>query len=375
MGTSQGPFLSADDGGSHFVDDRQFRWSSTPSSERFHVMNSLICILTALSGLTGQLYSNSRNPPCSGPGCRQTQSTGVPRSTWNSNRQFDARSASQSRVPQFTAACQCRTCDPSVPCSPENCASQNCADCVNGCKDCADTPLTGSNDGWEPRASDRGRSQAFAQSRAQRLCPVTGEELGSMGPPIPVTISGRTIQVCCEACVTAVRRDPAKYFRRVADEIGSGASQEDPELLLRSPSGGQARVQRLCPVTGEELGSMGPPIPVTVSGRTIQVCCEACVAAVRRDPAKYFRRVADEIGSVSNQPGFNSSVGPRPRARASAQSNCPVTGERLGSMGPPIPVTVMGRTIEVCCDACVTAVRRNPARYLAKIDAESGRLR
>ena len=299
MGASQGPFLSADDGGSHFVDDRQFRWSSTPSSERFHVMNSLICILAALSGLTGQLYSNSRNPPCSGPGCRQTQSTGVPRPTWNSNRQFDARSASQAGAPRFTAACQCRTCDPGVPCSPENCASQNCADCVNGCKDCADNPLTGSNDGWEPRASDRGRRRAFAQSRAQKLCPVTGEE----------------------------------------------------------------------------LGSMGPPIPVTVSGRTIQVCCEACVAAVRRDPAEFFRRVDEEIGSVSNQPGFNSSVVRRPRARASAQTNCPVTGERLGSMGPPIPVTVMGRTIEVCCDACVTAVRRNPARYLAKIDAESGRMR
>lgn len=55
--------------------------------------------------------------------------------------------------------------------------------------------------------------------------------------------------------------------------------------------------QQTCPVTGEELGSMGPPIPVNVKGRTIQVCCDGCVAAVRKNPDKYLKIVDDELSS------------------------------------------------------------------------------
>jgi hypothetical protein len=52
--------------------------------------------------------------------------------------------------------------------------------------------------------------------------------------------------------------------------------------------------QKTCPVTDEELGSMGPPIPVGAKGQTVYVCCEGCVAAVRRNPDKYLAKVAAE---------------------------------------------------------------------------------
>ena len=261
-------------------------------------MNSLIYVLTAVSALTGQLYSN---PACNGPGCQSNSASGSSRSLLTS-RQIDARQYSQFGDPLLTAACQCRTCDPRIPCSPENCARQDCAECVDGCQNCiADRLARPVNDGWEPRAGSR-QSSRPSQATAQRLCPVTGEELGSMGPPIPVTISGRTIQVCCEACVTAVRRSPEKYFQRVAEELRMVPTDSSRGSFSRPQSVRQTRVQRLCPVTGEELGSMGPPIPVTISGRTIQVCCEACVTAVRRSPAKYFAKVEDELNSASGRP-------------------------------------------------------------------------
>ncbi len=44
----------------------------------------------------------------------------------------------------------------------------------------------------------------------------------------------------------------------------------------------------------EPLGAMGDPIPVTVKGQTIYVCCQGCVAKVRRDPEKYLRKVEAE---------------------------------------------------------------------------------
>lgn len=53
--------------------------------------------------------------------------------------------------------------------------------------------------------------------------------------------------------------------------------------------------QRNCPVTGEPLGSMGDPVSVTVQGRTIEVCCQGCVAAVQKNPEKYLKIVDDEL--------------------------------------------------------------------------------
>ena len=330
-------------------------------------MNTLLYVLTAVSALSSQLYSS---PSCNGPGCQSNSSAGA---TWSpsSNRGTDSRRYSQYSDPRQAAACQCRTCDPRFPCSPENCGRQNCQDCLNGCQNCAPGPYSSqANDGWEPRASDlQGRGSA-PQVSVQRICPVTGEELGSMGRPIPVSVSGRTIQVCCQACVAAVQRNPEKYLQRVAEEIGTMRSHAPQGSSDPRQSNLQASGQRLCPVTGEELGSMGPPIPVTVSGRTIQVCCEACVAAVKRNPAKYFAKVADEMGSASGRRDMNARDQFSPPTQARVQRLCPVTGEELGSMGPPIPVTVSGRTIQVCCEACVATVKRNPAKYFAKVESE-----
>lgn len=47
---------------------------------------------------------------------------------------------------------------------------------------------------------------------AQKICPVAEEELGSMGPPIPVEIDGKTYYVCCEACVDSLKEEPEKYL-------------------------------------------------------------------------------------------------------------------------------------------------------------------
>lgn len=64
-----------------------------------------------------------------------------------------------------------------------------------------------------------------------------------------------------------------------------------------APAGSEARPyggQKTCPVMGEELGSMGPPIPVTVNGQTIYVCCKGCASKVQRDPDTYLRKVEAE---------------------------------------------------------------------------------
>jgi YHS domain-containing protein len=62
--------------------------------------------------------------------------------------------------------------------------------------------------------------------------------------------------------------------------------------MTESPSaeglyGGQVR----CPVTGAPLESMGTPVPVTLNGQTVYVCCRACVGKAQRDPDGYLRKV------------------------------------------------------------------------------------
>jgi hypothetical protein len=47
----------------------------------------------------------------------------------------------------------------------------------------------------------------------------------------------------------------------------------------------QAVKQLLCPVSGENLGSMGVPLKVSAAGQTFFLCCKGCNKDVQDDPA------------------------------------------------------------------------------------------
>ena len=56
------------------------------------------------------------------------------------------------------------------------------------------------------------------------------------------------------------------------------------------------------------------------------------------------------------------------------QKTCPVTDEKLGKMGPAVPVTIKGQTIYICCPGCMKTVQGDPDQYIAKVMRErSGR--
>jgi hypothetical protein len=57
------------------------------------------------------------------------------------------------------------------------------------------------------------------------------------------------------------------------------------------------------------------------------------------------------------------------RKLAMAQKVCPVTGEPLGSMGPPLKVTVDGKSFFICCEGCREEAENNFAEHLAKVQA------
>lgn len=69
--------------------------------------------------------------------------------------------------------------------------------------------------------------------------------------------------------------------RREAATPGS-LSEEDRRLAAK---------QKICPVTGNPLDSMGGPVRVIVAGRTVFVCCEGCEEPLRKEPAKYLSKL------------------------------------------------------------------------------------
>ena len=52
------------------------------------------------------------------------------------------------------------------------------------------------------------------------------------------------------------------------------------------------------------------------------------------------------------------------RQAARQQDVCPVTGEKLGSMGTPYKVAVNGRDVFLCCQGCEAELKANPEKYL-----------
>jgi hypothetical protein len=55
----------------------------------------------------------------------------------------------------------------------------------------------------------------FALAVKQKLCPVTGQPLGSMGRPSRAVVEGRIVFLCCEGCEAPLKRSPEKYLAKL----------------------------------------------------------------------------------------------------------------------------------------------------------------
>lgn len=119
----------------------------------------------------------------------------------------------------------------------------------------------------------------------QRVCPVTGRQLGSMGEPLPVMAGNKTVYVCCSSCVATVQKDPAKYASGKPTMTISTATAADNEPIAK---------QNICPVMDEPLGGMGQPVKVMIGETPIFLCCKGCIKKIQAEPAKYLAMVYGE---------------------------------------------------------------------------------
>ncbi|GAA4469971.1 hypothetical protein [Novipirellula rosea] len=207
---------------------------------------------------------------------------------------------------------------------------------------------------------------AAAAIARQKICPVSGKPLDSMGDPVAVDVDGQRVFVCCGGCVNAVKSDPAKYAAGRPQITVATATAADADAIAR---------QKVCPVMDEPLGGMGTPIKVTIGDKPIYLCCKGCIKKIEAEPAKYLAMVyGDQKASAgvetvgANASSSNIEVTSATQADAALiaqQKNCPVMDEPLGSMGDPIKVMVGDKPIFLCCKGCIKKIKADPAKYLA----------
>lgn len=213
---------------------------------------------------------------------------------------------------------------------------------------------------------------AAAAIARQKICPVSGKPLGSMGDPVAVDVNGQKVFVCCAGCVNAIESNPTKYAAGRPQITITTATQADAAAIA---------AQKVCPVMDEPLGSMGTPIKVMVGDKSIYLCCKGCSKKIQAEPAKYLAMVypdgengSEGVGSVAagteavREGVFKVTAADTPFI--AAQKKCPVMDEPLDAMGGPYKVNAAGQAIYICCPGCAKKIAAEPQKYLAILKSQ-----
>lgn len=233
------------------------------------------------------------------------------------------------------------------------------------------------------------------QISVQKICPVTGEALGSMGEPLKVKVGEQVAYLCCKGCQG--KELNAEHWKTIQTNI--------------------AAAQGTCPIMGKPVDAAMKS--TVVNGQQVFVCCPPCIAKIQADVEGSLKKVnASYVSFVAKERQAKSD-----QLHATAQGICPVSGGKLGSMGDPIKVkvgeeevaflcckgcvgkkinaehwatiqtnlataqktcpvmgkavdasmkstVVNGRKIFVCCPPCIKKIKADPATYVAKLDAQ-----
>jgi hypothetical protein len=83
--------------------------------------------------------------------------------------------------------------------------------------------------------------------------------------------------------------------------------------------------------------------------------------------ASYFGATRSARAAPADPAPQHGPLSVEDQALAARQKVCPVTDEPLDAMGGPVRVTVEGRSVFLCCTGCEAPLRKNPAKYLAKL--------
>jgi len=107
--------------------------------------------------------------------------------------------------------------------------------------------------------------------------------------------------------------DPQRHVPGLTPEQ---AAKTEISLGQLSPADRElAERQRVCPIAGMLLGSMGVPIRVEAGGESVFLCCEGCRGRLLSEPEKYLRKLSPGVSGAGAAAGavesFEASAGVR----------------------------------------------------------------
>ncbi len=175
-------------------------------------------------------------------------------------------------------------------------------------------------------------------------CAVAGGPLGAMGAPVVMVHDGREVRFCCKGCIGKFEANPSEYLQKVDQKI---IEQQLPYYPLTT-----------CPVSEEDLHAMGDPVNMVYNNRLIRLCCNGCKRAFKKDPAGYVATV-------------NAAVVEAQRDDYPLET-CPISKQKLGSMGDPVDYVVANRLVRFCCGGCVAGFYKMPSGQLAALNEAWG---
>ncbi len=152
---------------------------------------------------------------------------------------------------------------------------------------------------------------------------------------------GRELRFCCSRCVRKFESDPVKHLKTIDAKM---IEQQKPFYPLDT-----------CVIAGEKLGSMGEPVDYIYRNRLVRFCCEHCIADFEKDPARHIAKL-DEAAKAKQMADY-------------PMNTCPVAGNELGKVTTAHDIVVGNRLVRLCCESCEPLFEKDPAKYLAIIDA------
>lgn len=111
----------------------------------------------------------------------------------------------------------------------------------------------------------------------------------------------------------------------------------------------------VCAVTGKSLADLKDPVIYAYEGRELRFADKAALETFKKDPAPYIKKT-DEAIIKQQTPLYPLDT-------------CIESGEKLGGMGEAIDYVYKNRLVRFCCKGCIAKFEKDPATYLAKLDA------
>lgn len=210
---------------------------------------------------------------------------------------------------------------------------------------CALLVLAGQSHAQESQATKSDQKVAAPAQAAADLypfdsCPITGKKLGAMGDPVVKSYDGREVRFCCPACPPKFEKDLPASLNKLNDKL---IKDQRPLYPLKTSV-----------VTGKDLPAT--PVEFVYGNRLVLLGAESEKAEFLKDGPKYLSTLNQ---AVIAQQGKDYVL-----------KSCPVSDEAFGGdMGQAVDMVIAGRLVRLCCKGCTEDVEKNPAKFVAMVDA------